>query len=456
MNNKLVEKINLLGPWVHGFFDLGNGIIIEDSDELQKKRLFAILGYLKDIIRTHYTDKKTKLVIGDVGCNTGFFIFELYKEFKFKKYFGFEPKLSNLKKAKFIRDYFSISKDTVSLKKYNLLSSPSKIDKMDVVLCVGVLHHIDDIYTACRNLHYLTNDLLVIECMVLPELLNNTEVEKHLELKDLVYADDKINSPYGIMGMKMESSFLDGATAKSGVVTIPTSSALCLILESVGFSDVKVEVDENSFHGKHYDEKSYRQLNAVFITARKTSKVGNKSLENKIESSTHRMQLKEVEIILPEEIITPLFEITVENKGVKEPVLKIIYKFQKNTYISPDDLKLLKNELSNDELSIVLGFRFQFSTKVKLEYAKYLINNRKYGESLEILNELIFTQNLDWRVCYRTYYLISKIKLEKKLFPEALKNVKKCLIAFECFSPAHKLKANILKVQQECSIDTKK
>ena len=54
MNNKLVEKINLLGPWVHGFFDLGNGIIIEDSDELQKKRLFAILGYLKDIIRTHY------------------------------------------------------------------------------------------------------------------------------------------------------------------------------------------------------------------------------------------------------------------------------------------------------------------------------------------------------------------------------------------------------------------
>jgi len=26
---------------VHGYFDLGNGLIIEDQDELQKKRLFS-------------------------------------------------------------------------------------------------------------------------------------------------------------------------------------------------------------------------------------------------------------------------------------------------------------------------------------------------------------------------------------------------------------------------------
>ena len=43
---KLIEEINTLGPWVHGYFDLGNGIIIKDKDELQGKRLFAIRNAL--------------------------------------------------------------------------------------------------------------------------------------------------------------------------------------------------------------------------------------------------------------------------------------------------------------------------------------------------------------------------------------------------------------------------
>ena len=40
--DELIQEINVLGPWVHGYFDLGNGIVIEDQDNLQKKRLFAI------------------------------------------------------------------------------------------------------------------------------------------------------------------------------------------------------------------------------------------------------------------------------------------------------------------------------------------------------------------------------------------------------------------------------
>ena len=120
MNKNLIEKINILGPWVHGFFDLGDGIIIKDSDELQRKRLLVVSGYLKDIIRSYYHEEKIpELVVGDIGCNTGYFLFELYKEFKCKKLYGFEPKTSNLKKANFIRDYFEISKDP----KYGELSN---------------------------------------------------------------------------------------------------------------------------------------------------------------------------------------------------------------------------------------------------------------------------------------------------------------------------------------------
>jgi len=410
MNKNLIEKINILGPWVHGFFDLGDGIIIKDSDELQRKRLLVVSGYLKDIIRSYYHEEKIpELVVGDIGCNTGYFLFELYKEFKCKKLYGFEPKTSNLKKADFIRDYFEISKEIVVLKKYNLLTPPLKIDKLDLVLCIGVLHHIDDIYAACRNLFSLTNDLVVIECMVLPESLNNEDAEKGLEIKDIIYTDHefkKSHASFGIMGVKMESQFYDGATAKSGIVTIPTASALCLVLESVGFVDIELEVNDRIFSEKHYNDKGYRQMNTAFITARKSNK-NNKSITNSIEETANRIQFKEIDVILPNYIIESLFDFIENNKRVEGASLEIISEFQNSSYISQDNLNLLKDELSEDVLNIVLGFRFQFKTKIKLEYAK--------------------------------------IMYEKRIFEDALSNVIKCLTAFEYFFPAIELKLKIIK-----------
>ena len=46
-NNASIEKINMLGPWVHGFFNLPNGITIQDTDNYQKQRLI----YLREEIK---------------------------------------------------------------------------------------------------------------------------------------------------------------------------------------------------------------------------------------------------------------------------------------------------------------------------------------------------------------------------------------------------------------------
>ena len=83
-----------------------------------------------------------------------------------------------------------------NLKKYNLLTPPLKIDKLDLVLCIGVLHHIDDIYAACRNLFSLTNDLVVIECMVLPESLNNEDALNNTLAYPLKEAREQFETKY--------------------------------------------------------------------------------------------------------------------------------------------------------------------------------------------------------------------------------------------------------------------
>ena len=176
-NKKLIEKINVLGPWVHGYFDLGNGLIIEDQDDLQKKRLFALRKYFMKIIKKKYGGKKLdNKTFCDIGCNTGYFLFELYKEFNFKKAVGFEPRLKNLKKAKFIADFFKLSKKKYHLEKLNILDSKKTLPKFDIVLIPGVLHHLDDHILALKNLFKMTNELCIIETLVISNQFNSNDI----------------------------------------------------------------------------------------------------------------------------------------------------------------------------------------------------------------------------------------------------------------------------------------
>ena len=85
-NYKLIEKINVLGPWVHGYFDLGNRVIIQDKYEIQQKRLFSTRNAIFKILNKYYSKNELRRkTLCDVGCNTGYFLFEVFKEFNVYK-----------------------------------------------------------------------------------------------------------------------------------------------------------------------------------------------------------------------------------------------------------------------------------------------------------------------------------------------------------------------------------
>ena len=114
---KLIEKINVLGPWVSCYFDLGNGVIIEDKDEILKKRRFSTRDSIFKILNKYYSKNELRRkTLCDVGCNTGYFLFEVFKEFNVKKAIGIEPRETNLKKSRFIAKYFKLPKNRYQLK----------------------------------------------------------------------------------------------------------------------------------------------------------------------------------------------------------------------------------------------------------------------------------------------------------------------------------------------------
>jgi len=137
MDIDLVEKINILGPWVHGRFDLGNGIVIEEKDILQRRRTLSYRDYFVDIIATHYAKSQTaEKTVCEIGCNAGYFLYEVYKRFDFKKAVGYEPRLSNIAKARFIARHFHLPTKRYFFKKLDILNVSRQVPVYDIVLIV--------------------------------------------------------------------------------------------------------------------------------------------------------------------------------------------------------------------------------------------------------------------------------------------------------------------------------
>lgn len=444
---KLIQEINVLGPWVHGYFDLGNGIIIEDQDELQKKRLFAIRDYLIDIITKYYkTNNLQDKTLCDVGCNTGYFLYEIYKKIKIKKVMGVEPRAKNLAKAKFIADFFKLPKNKFILKKMDILSLRGEIEKFDVVIMQGVLHHLDDHILALRNLYKMTKDLCIIETVVLSNRFNEKHIAEQLELKDDLYKINENKNRFGIIGYKLESDRLDGATIHTGIVGIPTTDALLLTLRSIGFNKVEVYRSDEQLRKNVYNEKSYRNYHSVIVVASKNKKIKK---SQPIENALNSIEKNEFTNYVPLEYIEPLYNFVINqsnNKLTKIPLLihqsELKYKESSSKLATQ---KLKKNIGNRPYYQIISTFKHAPKDKICFEYAKSLYHKGLTDKSQEIIEKLIEKINLDWRTVYKSYYLLAKLNLGKKNFKNAQKFNKLSLKAHPSYSLATELQ-NKLKI----------
>lgn len=447
---KLIQEINVLGPWVHGYFDLGNGIIIEDQDELQKKRLFAIRDYLLDIITKYYkTNNLQDKTLCDVGCNTGYFLYEIYKKIKIKKVVGVEPRTKNLDKAKFIAKFFKLPKNKFILKKMDILSLGHKIEKFDIVIMPGVLHHLDDHILALRNLYKMTKDLCIIETVVLSNKFNEKYIGEQLELKDDLYKIHENKNKFGIIGYKLETDRLDGATIHNGIVGIPTTDALLLTLRSIGFNKVEIYRSDEQLRKNVYNEKSYRNFHSVIVIASKNKNKNSDPIENTLDL----IEKNEFLNYIPLKYIEPLYNFVVSHsnkKLIKIPLLIHQSELKYKKISSKIAGKKLKKIIGNKPYyQIICTFKHAPDDKISFEYAKSLYHNGLTERAQEIIENLIEKVNLDWRTVYKSYYLLAKLNLEKKNYTNARKFNKLSLKAHPSYSLAigleNKLKKTVKK-----------
>lgn len=413
----------MLGPWVHGYFDLGNGIIIEDQDELQKKRLFAMRDYLIDIISKYYkTNNLQNKTLCDIGCNTGYFLYEIYKKIKIKKAVGVEPRIKNLNKAKFIANFFKLPKNKFILKKMDILSLGQKIEKFDIVIMPGVLHHLDDHVLALRNLYKMTKDLCIIETVVLSNKFNKKDIAEQLELKDDLYKINENKNRFGITGYKLETDRLDGATVHNGIVGIPTTDTLLLTLTAIGFNKVEIYRSDEQLRKNVYNKKSYRNYHSVIVVASKNKK--NKNV-HPIKNTLDLIEKNEFLNYIPLKYIEPLYNFVINHsnkKLTKIPLLVYQSELKYKKVSSKTAVQKLKKIIGNKPYyQIIRTFKHAPNDKISFEYAKSLYHEGLTDKTQKIIENLIEKVNLDWRTVYKSYYLLAKLNLEKKNYTNARK-----------------------------------
>ncbi|GEM_PF-1350058 len=444
----LVEKINILGPWIHGYFDLGNGIVIEDRDILQKRRLFQYRKYFIDIITKHYgRDKLTDKTLCDVGCNAGYFLFELYKRFRFRSAVGYEPRTSNLAKARFIARHFRLPAKRYSLKKLDILNIPARPPVYDIVLFPGVLHHVDDHLLALGNLFRMTGELCIIDTLVLPEAVNTPLLGRTLELKDDRYGH--LGKDYfGAVGYKYEDNKLDGSTLHAGVVGIPTTKALEMMLRHVGFTDVEIYKDWRQLKKEVYFGRLPRDIYSAVVVAGKRRMPKRTPFADPGEKYLRDLQHKEMDVCVPEKIIRPCYDYVAGRASLKSlPALsRCICESQAAFYSRKGERaqkKFLRLFSDKPYFFIVQTFKHAPEQKIAFEAAKTFFHKGLPEQSRAILEPLVKTVNLDWRTVYRSYHLLSLIFMRTGQKGKAREYNVLCLKTYGNYVPAQELKKRL-------------
>lgn len=425
--DKLIQEINVLGPWIHGHFDLGNGLIIEDQDELHKKRITKNRDYFVDIISQFYKQETLESkTLCDVGCNAGFFLYELYNKFKFKHALGLEPRKTNLAKAQFIANYFGLLKSKYELRQFDILTTDKTLPVSDVVIMPGVLHHLSDHLQALRNLYKMTKELCIIETSVLPDYVNMKSIARHMSLGETIYRDKENHDKFGIVGYKLETNRLDGATYQSGIVGILSTNVLVMMMQYVGFDDVRVYHNDQQMRDEVYNERSYREYHSAIVIGIKNAK-DNKKYEKYFDESEDKLEEQKFVNYIPLKFIEPLYK-TISGQisaNELETIPRLMYDSE-IYYTKSKGINAMKNLQSRigkrPYYALIQTFKHSPSHKISFEYAKTCYHVGNNDESLRILEQLIRIPNLDWRVVFMTYYLLAKIyfdignKMESKKY----------------------------------------
>lgn len=153
---------DIYGPWTAHNIQIGDSVStmgdIPDYDADGVRRIVQI-------IYDNINKPITKIRVLDLACLEGMYAIELAKQGA--NAVGIEGREANVAKANFVKDALSL--DALKFHKDDVRNlSVEKYGSFDVVLCIGILYHLDtpDVFHFIQRMFNVCSDLLIIDTQV--------------------------------------------------------------------------------------------------------------------------------------------------------------------------------------------------------------------------------------------------------------------------------------------------
>ena len=406
MTNQAISQRHLLnahGPYSHGVWRSASAKV--GNDEALAGRPAAIVdAFVENVLRLYSIDEVRAMTFVDIGCYDGYLSVEIEKRLPFKKMVGVEPRKQNIRKGEFVRNYLGIETN-IKFIEADLYAFSRKNHTYDIVFCSGLIHHLEDVSGAINALAKLTKKVIFIESQCYAPLISSPALQRlwqkfnkrSIEPKDIVY---KFIEPLvGVSGFKLETNYYDGSANKVGLVSIPSPETIIMSLICAGFEKPITALNPLQYRQKITSK--LRDFRSTCIFAQKTDDI---HLADRCDQFIFEYELAMLNEQLPNDLITLLL-------NPRGPITKKIMNWlmtRLGSRQAQSILTLFKLQTANKFQKEILGnLKYDPPSKLGFEKAKLMIGQKKYGESLQLLESLASKENVDWRVFYRSCALLS-------------------------------------------------
>jgi ubiquinone/menaquinone biosynthesis C-methylase UbiE len=421
-----VESLNAHGPYTMAVWSAGD-IHVGNEEGLQGRSAYFTRRIRETILENFTHEEIESLSIVDVGCNDGWVLHEL-SDLPFAQMVGIEPREKNIAKGRKVREVLGLENRV----EYRLGDVESLGDEcFDVVLCAGVLYHVESIPTALRQLRRICRRMLFIESRCMSSGHMTKALQHEIEMRDLVYQYKEKRC--GLTAQKFESSYHDGSAREYSVVNVPTADSLYMYLDLVGFDRIDVVADPESYRADVWGKK--RPLGGVcmaaFLSEEKSDAVqaDDSSMTSREEAWIREYEGGLARTVLSKDLVEPLYQYFCQGEfsvRLLTGALMVFLYLRTPAWLSARIGSLIGSQ-DKYELEIIKNLRYSPSDKLSLEYAKLLYAERDYQRALPVLRSVTTKVNSDWRAVYRSFWLLFLTHKELGSVDEAERYKSLCL-----------------------------
>lgn len=422
MDPSQIEYINALAPFDHGVWQGeasdGQKVIVGDRALFCKRSEWLVNKIVAFLINKFTLTTLQSMRVLEVGAYDGWVLTQICKQIKFLEAVGVEPRRKNIKKGEIGRKLANISTQSQFIQ-----GTADELEELfprkdfDIVICLGMLHHVSSTYDTIANLCSKSSKIAILDSMIIPELQNDiASIKPYVNTRDIVYHGEE--GVWSIAAFKFESPYGDGSRPNYGIVNIPSAGLIEMSLRSCGFGKSNLLGDESDF----FDVTGQRLRGVkevLLISQREISKSEiykrwMEKVENSEDVFCHTI-LPDILLLAMSKLFAGFMELdvcadvqkatTVEhNANIEKLVLKVI-----SEGIDEDDKDILFSHINNFDdkhfhiMSVI--FRSPYE-KIILEVAKFFLKNRLPDLAIKYLKIIVCKPGCDWWSFYRSCYIL--------------------------------------------------